>query len=200
MSYPSLRRFVVKRNRRRTGRTTVRMEDTPPGQVAEADFGRLGTIVDSETGRRRAVWVIVIVLRHSRHCFLWPMHQQMLEEVIGGLESAWAFFGGMPQYLGIDNFPAAVVGPDPLNPVLTRGFLEYAQHRGFIVDPARTSHTQDKPKVERSVPYARERFFKGAEFNGLALMWAEAARWCLQVAGMLDAGHHPQKTAGGLPG
>ena len=63
------------------------------------------------------------------------MHQQKLEDVIAGLEAAWAFFGGMPQYLVIDNFPAAVVGPDPLNPVLTRGFLEYAQHRGFIVDP-----------------------------------------------------------------
>ena len=90
----------------------------------------------------------------------------------------------MPQYLVIDNFPAAVVGPDPLNPVLTRGFLEYAQHRGFIVDPARTGHPKDKPKLERGVPYARERFFKGAEFSSLAHMRAEALRWCLQVAGM----------------
>jgi len=31
VSYPSLRRLVVKRNWRRAGRTTVRMEDTPPG-------------------------------------------------------------------------------------------------------------------------------------------------------------------------
>ena len=49
VSYPSLRRFVVKRNWRRTGRTTLRMEDTPPGQVAESDFGRLGMITDRET-------------------------------------------------------------------------------------------------------------------------------------------------------
>ena len=186
VSYASLRRFVVKRHLRKAGRTTVRMEDTPPGQVAESDFGRLGMITDPETGRRRAVWVvvIVIVLCHSRHCFLWPMHQQKLEDVIAGLEAAWAFFGGMPQYLVIDNFPAAVAGPDPLNPVLIKGFLEYAQHRGFIVDPAKAGHPQDKPKVERGVPYARERFFKSAEFNGLAHMWAKAPRWCLQVAGM----------------
>jgi len=38
------------------------------------------------------------------------MHQQKLENVIAGLEVAWAFFGGMTQYLVIDNFPAAVVG------------------------------------------------------------------------------------------
>ena len=41
---------MVKRNRRRTARTTVRMEGTLPGQVAEADFGRLGMIADPETG------------------------------------------------------------------------------------------------------------------------------------------------------
>ena len=184
VSYPSLRRFVIKHNWRQVGRTTVRMEDTPPGEVAEADFGRLGLIIDPGTGRRKLVWALVIVLGHSRHCFVWPMHLQKLEDVIAGLEAAWAFFGGIPRYLVIDNFPAAVAGPDPLNPVLTRGFLEYAQHRSFIADPARVRHPQDKPKVERGVPYVRERFFKGAEFDGLAHMRVEAARWSLQVAGM----------------
>ena len=31
VSYPSLRRFVVKHHWRKPGRATVRMEDTPPG-------------------------------------------------------------------------------------------------------------------------------------------------------------------------
>ena len=44
LSYQSLRRFVLKRNWRKRSKTTVRMEDTPPGEVAEADFGRLGMI------------------------------------------------------------------------------------------------------------------------------------------------------------
>ena len=183
LSYQSLRRFVLKRNWRRRSKTTVRMEDTPPGEVAEADFGRLGMISDPATGRRQAVWAMVIVLCHSRHCFVWPMRSQKLEDVIAGLETAWAFFGGIPKYLVIDNFPAAVVGTDPLHPILTRGFLEYAQHRGFIADPARARHPKDKPKVERNVPYARERFFKGADFNGLGQMRAAAPRWCLEVAG-----------------
>ena len=77
-----------------------------------------------------------------------------------------AFFGGMPMYRVIDNFPAAVMGSDPLHPRLTRGFLEYAQHRGFFADPARARHPKDKPKVERSAPYARERFFVTARWIG----------------------------------
>ena len=184
VSYPSLRRFILKRNWRRLRKTTVRMEDTPPGEVAEADFGRLGMITDPATGRHQAVWAMVVVLCHSRHCFVWPIQSQQLEDVIAGLEAAWAFFGGMPKYLVIDNFPAAVVDTDPLHPRFTKGFLEYSQHRGFIADAARTRHPKDKPKVERGVQYVRERFFKGGDFHGLPHLRAESQRWCLRVAGM----------------
>ena len=65
-----------------------------------------------------------------------------------------------------------------------RGFLEYSQRRGFIADAARVRHPKDKPKVERGVPYARERFFKGGEFTDLPHLRSEAQRWCRDVAGL----------------
>ena len=184
VTYQSVRRFIERRHWRRPRRFTVRMEDTPPGEVAEMDFGRLGLIHDPETGRRRAVWALILVLGYSRHCFVWPTFNQKLEDVIAGLESAWAFFGGIPKYLVIDNFPPAVATADPLHPVFTRGFLEYSQRRGFIVDAARARHPKDKPKVERGVPYVRERFFKGGEFKDLADVRVQVQRWCSQVAGL----------------
>ena len=184
VSYTSLRRFLQRRNWRRRSLKTIRMEQSGPGEVAELDFGRLGYIQDQETGRRRAVWALLVVLAYSRHSFLWPTYSQKLEDVIYGLEAAWKFFGGIPKYLVIDNFPAAVAGADALHPRLTRGFLEYSQHRRFITDPARVRHPKDKPRVERSVQYARERFFKGAEFRDLAHLRSEAVRWCRDVAGM----------------
>ena len=116
---------------------TVQMRESAPGEVAEMDFGRLGLMEDPEMGRRRVVWALIVVLAYSRHSFVWPTFSQKLVDVIEGLEAAWAFFEGVPNYLVIDNFPAAVAGPDPLHPRLTRGFLEYSQHRGFISDPAR---------------------------------------------------------------
>ena len=152
--------------------------------MAELDFGRLGYIQDQETGRKQAVWALLVVLAYSRHSFLWPTCSQKLEDVVAGLEAAWEFFCGAPKYLVIDNFPAAVAGADALNPRLTRGFLEYSQHRGFITDPARVRHPKDKPRVERSVQYARERFFKGGEFRDLTHLRSEAVRWCRDVAGM----------------
>ena len=38
-SFQSVRRFVIKRNWHGATRSTVRMEDTPPGEAAEEDFG-----------------------------------------------------------------------------------------------------------------------------------------------------------------
>ena len=184
VSYTSLRRFIQHRNwGRRRNLGTVRMADTAPGEVVELDFGRLGLIHDPGTGRRRTVWALLLVLGYSRHCFVWPTFSQTLEDVIAGLEAAWAFFGGIPKYMVVDNFPAALAGADALHPRLTRGFLEYSQHRGFICDPARVRHPKDKPKVERGVQYVRERLFKGGEFRDLPDVRDRAARWCRDIAG-----------------
>ena len=129
------------------------------------------------------MWALIVVLAHCRHSFVWPTFSQKLEDVIAGLEAAWAFFGGIPKYLVMDNFPAAVAGADALHPRFTRSFLEYSQHRGFITDPARVRQPKDKPHVERGVQYVKERFFKGGNFSGLAHLREESARWCRDVAG-----------------
>jgi len=101
-------------------RTTVRLAPSAPGEIAEMDFGRLGTLVHAETGARQTVWAMAVVLPFSRYAFIWPLLHQTLEEVIAGLEATWAFFHGITKRLIIDNFPAAVAGPDALEPRLTR--------------------------------------------------------------------------------
>lgn len=120
--YMTLHRFVRVHRLAGAPRDTVRMADTTPGEVAEFDFGRLGRLTNPETGKYQLVWAMNIVLVFSRHQFVWPLIHQTLEEVIGGLEAAWSFFGGIPKRVIFDNFPAAVAGADALNPVLTRGF------------------------------------------------------------------------------
>ena len=62
-------------------------------------------ITDPTTGRRKAVWALIIVLSYSRHCFVWPMYSQQLEDVIAGLEAAWAFFGRRAPLPGHRQFP-----------------------------------------------------------------------------------------------
>jgi transposase len=183
VAYTTLRRHARANGLMAGSRDTVRMADTAPGEVAELDFGRLGPLADETTGKRHIVWALNVTLVYSRHQFVWPLVHQTLDEVIAGLDAAWRFFAGIPRRLIFDNFPAAVAGADALNPVLTRGFLEYSQARGFIVDPARVRHPKDKPHTERNMQFVRERLWKGGSFRDLADLRAQAERWCLEVAG-----------------
>jgi transposase len=184
VGYTTLRRYVRQAGLWKPAKTTVRMAQWPPGEVAELDFGRLGALVDDTTGKKQVVWALVVVLPYSRHQFVWPLLRQTLEESIEGLEMAWRFFGGVPQRLILDNFSAAIAGPDALEPRPTRGFLEYSQERGFFIDAARVRRPRDKPHVERSIQYVRERFFKGGGFRDLEDCREQAERWCKGVAGL----------------
>ena len=183
-AYTTLREFVREAGLWKQPQTTVRMADWPPGEAAEMDFGKLGMLVDHGTKKKRALWALIVTLPASRYEFVWPMYQTTLEETIAGLEAAWRFFKGVPKRLILDNFPAAVAGPDPLTPHLTRGFLEYSQARGFICDPARVRKPRDKPHVEAAVKFTRERFFKGGSFKDLDDCRGQAERWCRDVAGL----------------
>lgn len=181
--HTTLRRFVQQAGLWQQRPRTVRVASTAPGEVAELDFGRLGPLRNPLTGKQQVVWALVVVLVYSRHAFVWPLLQQTVDATIEGLEAAWRFFNGLPQRLVLDNFPAAVAGTDPLAPKPTRAFLEYSQARGFLLDPARVRHPQDKPKVERHIRYVQERFWKGGTFPDLADARQQAERWCRDVAG-----------------
>jgi hypothetical protein len=83
-----------------------------------------------------------------------------------------------------DNMAAIVAEADDVKPRFTDAFVEYAQVRGFVIDPARVGKPTDKPRVERVVAYVRGSFFAGEEFRDLADAQRRAERWCGQQAGM----------------
>lgn len=183
VSYPGLYRFVSV-HAGLLSKTTVRMADTEPGEVAEVDFGRLGLIYDPEAGRKRLVYGLVVTLCSSRHQYVHATYTQDLSSLIAGIEDAWVFFGGVTKKVVIDNLRAAVLKSDRYAPVFNRTFLEYSEFRGFIIDPARSNDPTGKPKVERQVPYVRKSFFAGESFRDLAHVQEEAVKWCRDIAGM----------------
>jgi transposase len=183
VSYSSLYRFARTTCDFGTPAITVRVADPPPGEVAEADFGLLGHWLDPGTDRRRRVYGLLVTLCCSRYAFLAITLRQDLVAVLDGLEAAWAFFGGVVRRLVVDNLTPAVTRPDRYTPGLNRVFLEYAQYRGFVVDPAVPVHPTGKPRVERGIPYARQDFFRGECFLDVADMRARAVIWCRDLAG-----------------
>jgi transposase len=163
---------------------TVRIADGEPGDELQVDFGRLGTLFDAGTGRNRVVWALLFTACYSRHQFLWLTFRQTTEAVIEGFEAAWAFFGGIFRTVVPDNMAAIVEDADSIEPRLNQAFVEYAQARGFRVDPARVRHPKDKPKVERAVPFARGSFFAGEALVDLPDAQRRAEGWCRVRAGL----------------
>jgi hypothetical protein len=65
----TVQRYVREVFERRRGRgPTVRVADGEPGDELQVDFGRLGFLVDPDTGRRRVVHGLVFTACFSRHC------------------------------------------------------------------------------------------------------------------------------------
>lgn len=164
--------------------STVRVNDGGPGEEVQVDFGKLGRIPDPQTGRQRDCWALVFTPVVSRFGFVWLTHRQTTENVIAGFEAAWAFYDGIFATVIPDNLKAIVDRPDPLEPRFNQAFVEYAQARGFVIDPARVRKPQDKPRVERVVPFVRNSFFAGESFIDLADAQRRAEVWCRDRAGM----------------
>lgn len=187
--YSSLHRFAVQHcsfaDRRRL---TVRRAETAPGELAEVDFGRLGLVWDPEAGHQRVYHALLVTLVYSRHQYVYVTASQKIPDLIAGLEEAWAFFGGVPSRVVLDNLKAAITKADRYDPVFHRTFAEYAAHRGFVIDAAVPHHPTGKPVVERNVQYLRESFFRGETWLDRDHVQREAIRWCLEVAGQRTHG------------
>jgi transposase len=162
---------------------TVRRAESQAGEMAEADFGRLGLLQELGSCRPRVLHAFILTLGYSRLSCVIPVFQQDLPTVIDGFERALMFFGGCPRRIVIDGMKACIDQSDPYTPRFNRTFLEYATYRGFLPDPARPVHPKDKPVVENHVRYVRERFFKGETFIDLDDVARRALVWCRDVAG-----------------
>lgn len=163
---------------------TVRVNDGKPGDELQLDFGRMGLVPDPDSGRQRVCQALIFTPVVSRYAFVWLSFRQTVQDVIAGCEAAWAFYDGVFGTLIPDNLKAIVDGADSTDPRLNQAFTEYAQDRGFLIDPARVRSPQDKPRVERTVPFVRNSFFAGESFIDLADGQRRAVLWCQDRAGM----------------
>jgi hypothetical protein len=132
----TLHRFAAERCGASGSKVTTPVDDGPPGGELQVDFGDLG-LIPAGDGRRRKLRALVFTACFSPYMFVYLTFSMTLEEVIAGCEDAWAFFSGVFRVVVPDNMSPVVAKADAVNPRLTREWLEYAQARGFVTDPAR---------------------------------------------------------------
>jgi transposase len=183
VSYATLRRFALAELGFGERAPTIPVADCGPGEEVQLDTGWMTHLAPDAHGRRRRfrAWIFTAVL--SRYRFVYPVFRETTETAIEACEAAWAFYQGVFRVLIPDNTKAIVQRADPLEPLLNPTFLEYAQARGFVIDPTRVRRARDKARVERAVPSVREDCFGGETLVDLDAARAHALHWCLEDYG-----------------
>ena len=137
--YVRVRDYVRSLRPREPEEAVVRYE-TPAGRQGQVDFATFTL----PWGRRHA---LVTVLSHSRLLWVRFYQRQTMEVLMEGLESAFGWFGGVPQELLFDQMRAVVLsdgrgGGGEL--VLNADFLRFAAHWGFRVRACRPYRARTK--------------------------------------------------------
>jgi len=182
VSYMTLYRYAVEELGFGRKAATIPVADCGPGEELQLDTGFVGWLAIDGRRRKLLAWIFSAV--RSRHRFVYPVPQETTATAIEACEAAWEFFGGVFKVLIPDNTKAIVTKADPLSPKLTLAFLEYAQSRGFHVDPARVRRPRDKARVERSVSTVRDDCFAGERLISLDQAREHARRWCAEEYGL----------------
>jgi len=162
---------------------TVWRPPVSAGDEAQIDYGYLGSWFDPVVERARRVWAFVMVLACSRHMFVRPVLSMDQRVWVGCHVAAFEFFAGVPARLVPDNLKTGVIRPDLYDPKINRAYAEMAAHYGCLVDPARASKPKDKPRVERPMPYVRDSFWRGRDWDDIEHMQTAALDWCTTIAG-----------------
>jgi len=152
-----VREYIQPKRPLRASKRTVRYE-THPGKQLQHDWGEIRTEV---AGRLCTVNIAVNVLGYSRHFHVWAGPRQDAEHTYESLVQAFRYFGGVPASVLVDNQKAAVVRHDRDGKVtFNAGFLELANHYGFVAKACRPQRPRTKGKTERMVGYVKHHFFQ----------------------------------------
>ena len=180
--YSSVRRFVRKLEPV-TPEVTVRVE-TRPGEESQVDFGYAGRMIDPDSGELRKTWVFVMTLSWSRHQYVEFVFDQKVETWLRLHRNAFAFFGGVPKRVVIDNLKAGITRVCWHEPQAQQAYRECAEHYGFLITPCRPRTPRHKGKVEQGgVHYVKRNFLGGRELSTVTQANRDVLRWVKATAG-----------------
>jgi transposase len=181
-SYSAVYRFVRKLEPL-TPEVTVRVE-TRPGEEAQVDFGYAGQMIDPETGELRKTWVFVVILSWSRHQYAEFVFDQKVETWLRLHRNAFAFLGGAPERVVIDNLKAGIIRACWHEPQAQQSYRECAEHYGFLIAPCRPRTPEHKGKVEQGgVHYIKRNFLGGREPTTITQANRDVLGWIMTTAG-----------------
>ena len=125
----------------------------------------------------------VAVLSYSRRLFVKIYPGENQAAWLDGIESAFAYFQGVPVAVVSDNTRCLIQGRDENDrAVFTRAYQFLAQYWGFVKTACRPYRAKTKGKVERMVGYVKTSCLAGMKVDRLEQAQQEIDHWLQEVA------------------
>lgn len=192
VAYTTVKRYIRKEFPRVSPHVTVRIE-TPPGDEAQVDFGYAGIMYDPVMEKTRKTWAFIMTLSYSRHRFVRFVFRQDIPTWLDCHERAFAWFGGVPARITLDNLKSGVVKADIYDPLVNYAYADLERHYGFVADPAKRGNAQQKGKVERTVALVKQQLLAGRTFIDINDANERALVWCTEEIGQAVHGTTKRK-------
>ena len=145
------------------------------GEKCFVDYaGLVVNITDSLTGEVSKAQIFVGVMGASNYIFAEAAASQTLPDWLGSHTRMLEFFCGVPEIIVPDNLRSGVSRACRYDPEANPAYLQWANHYGTVVIPARPYKPKDKAKVENAVqvversvlaPIRNEEFTSIAQLN-----------------------------------
>ena len=149
---------------------------TTPGEVAEIDFGYVG-MFPGPSGKLVKTYGLAVILPYSRLDFYAITYDQKLETLIKEMENAFAYFGGVPRRLKVDNMKTAILRNQHYDLEFNQDFLEFAYHYQTVIIPCTPYSPEQKGTVEAGIKYLQGNFISGRTFCDSTAMKAQLRNW-----------------------
>lgn len=171
--YNSVKRFC--RSLRQTEPAQFDRLEFLAGEEAQVDYGEGALTLHN--GRYRRPRLFVMTLRHSRRSFRKVVWNSSSETWARLHEEAFRYFGGVVQYVVLDNLKEGVIKPDIFEPELNRVYAEMLKHCGVVADAARIRDPNRKGTVESAIQHTQATALKGRRFDSIAAQNEFLAHW-----------------------
>lgn len=165
MKYPDgfqRTQFAVYFNRwtkRINAKATMHMSHKAGDKMYVDYAGKTLEIIDRESGEVIDVEFFVAILGASQLTYAEASMSQKKEDFVESVENALLFFGGAPQAIVPDNLKSAVTKSHRYEPIINETFLDFSEHYGTTILPARSYKPKDKALVEGAVKILYTRIY-----------------------------------------
>ena len=153
-----------------------------PGECAQVDWGVWKTV--NVTNGQRRLSFFAMTMAYSRMLYAEFFFGETIEFWLTAHQNAFQFFGGVPQYVMVDNCKTAVIKPQKYGdgPRLNPDYAAFADYYGVSVNPCTPHRPNEKGRIEKAINYIKDAFLGGREPSVPAAINPALHHWMANIA------------------